>query len=456
MLMKHLVKNNSIQIIVILFCLPFYNVAQTPVKLQGGVKEERVLDHQLNAELDGSRKQSIKYYYNLGIRYKNGDGVDVDYANAFNSFSRAAQLGDAQSKYAVGYMKFKGLGTSQDYFAAAKLFAEGAYAGRDNSQYFLGLCYRNGYGLTQNEDSAQYWLKKSAALGYKQAKWELESKIPENSNSEAISLVKEIQNAAIPKHLTPNQFIRIDTSSATDTALLKGEYSGYLIQYDWSGRHPLIIKKLKLELNPSIYSTWMSGNWKEDDSISVNFKAKIQGDSLLFDSTNYKRKDHYSVHRSVDYQIENAVLNMVASSDTIYLAGNINMHSPERNEPSKPIFIALSKTRNINSVDTCLTDFKRKDSLELNSLSAKAKLLNVYPNPFSSYINVTFKVEATAKTCIEMYNMAGQLVYQTTPQILDKGKYKIKVEPSIHLNAQTYLVRLVFDGGQEAVKVQKN
>ena len=454
--MKHAVINNSFLIIILFCCVPFYNVAQTLSKLQAVVKDKIGGDGRFNSEPDSLNKQSIKYYYNLGIRYKNGDGVDVDYNKSFINFSRAAQLGDAQSKYAVGYMKFKGLGTSQDYFAAAKLFAEGAYAGRDNSQYFLGLCYRNGYGLTQNEDSAQHWLKKSAALGYKQAKWELESKVPENSNSEAISLVKEIQNAAIPKHLTPNQFIRIDKSSATDTALLKGEYSGYLIQYDWSGRHPLIIKKLKLELNPSIYSTWMSGNWKEDDSISVNFKAKIQGDSLLFDSTNYKRKDHYSVHRSVDYQIENAVLNMVASSDTIYLAGNINMHSPERNEPSKPLFIALSKTVGINSVDTSLANFKEEDSLRLNSLSAKAKLLNVYPNPFSSYINVTFKIETTTKASIEIYNMVGQLVYQTTPQILDKGKYNIKIEPSMHLNAQTYLVRLVFDGGQEAVKVQKN
>ena len=83
------------------------------------------------------------------------------------------------------YLPSRGLGVTQNYDSAATLFKQCAYLGRDNSEYFLGLCYRNGYGLVQNEDSAQYWLQKSASLDYKLAIQELHSKASENSNTQA-------------------------------------------------------------------------------------------------------------------------------------------------------------------------------------------------------------------------------------------------------------------------------
>lgn len=103
---------------------------------------------------------AIQKYYHLAVQYKEGKGVPMDYQKAFDYFQKAANLGDSQSVYAVGYMHYKGLGCRQDYALAARLFAQGAYGGRDNSMYFYGLAWRNGYGLPQNEDSAQYWLKK--------------------------------------------------------------------------------------------------------------------------------------------------------------------------------------------------------------------------------------------------------------------------------------------------------
>src|ERR1019366_5028191 len=112
----------------------------------------------------------ITNYYKLALQYKDGNGVTMDYAKAYSYFSKAADLGDAQSVYAAGYMQYKGLGCVQDYQKAALAFAQGAKTGKDNSMYFYGLCWRNGYGVvTKNEDSAKYWLNKAAAIGYKQA-----------------------------------------------------------------------------------------------------------------------------------------------------------------------------------------------------------------------------------------------------------------------------------------------
>ena len=139
--------------------------------------------HAQTVPIDSIKESQI--YYKLGVQYKDGSGVPMDYKKAFDYFSQAANLGDVQSVYAVAYMQYKGLGCLQDYKAAALLFAKGAEIGKDNSMYFYGLCWRNGYGVAKNEDSAKYWLQKSADLGYIQAIKELEMTSAENSNDSA-------------------------------------------------------------------------------------------------------------------------------------------------------------------------------------------------------------------------------------------------------------------------------
>lgn len=439
--------------IVILLCCQF--------SLSGKGQSNAVVQKTLtvngsDAHADSSREEQIKKYYHLAKQYKDGDGVTMDYAKAFYYFSQAAALGDAQSEYAVGYMKYKGLGTAQDYALAANLFRQGAYAGRDNSEYFLGLCYRNGYGVMQNEDSAQYWLKKSAALGYKQAILELQSKAPENSNAQAAQLIQKIHNAAIPEQVAPNQFIAIQPQKP-DSSIIAGDYEGYVIQYDWSGKYPVSAKKLQLfleaSLNPSKGGT-LVGKWLEENADSVTVRASLQKDSLVFDSTKYRRKDHYSQTRGIEYDFQNAALNLVRKGDSVYLAGNIYMFSPDRKEPSKPLLVALARTTSSNPTDSSLINKQHNTATDSSNTTA-AKLLSVYPNPFTSYINVEFRVNEATEVGIELYNMAGRKVYTKPPQQLARGIYKIRIEPSLQLAQQTYLLRLVFDGGREVIKVIK-
>ena len=167
----------------------------------------------------------IANYYKLALQYKDGNGVTMDYAKAYNYFSKAADLGDAQSIYAVGYLQYKGLGCSQDYVKAASLFAQGAKTGRDNSMYFYGLCWRNGYGVDKNEDSAKYWLNKAAAVGYKQAIKELKMTVGENANDSANALVQQINNAAVPNKTTLNQYSKIQ-QKLPSAEIITGEYTG--------------------------------------------------------------------------------------------------------------------------------------------------------------------------------------------------------------------------------------
>lgn len=50
---------------------------------RSGISSEKPID-----------QNSAKQYYQLGLRYKNGDGVPIDYTKAFENFKKAADLGD--------------------------------------------------------------------------------------------------------------------------------------------------------------------------------------------------------------------------------------------------------------------------------------------------------------------------------------------------------------------------
>jgi hypothetical protein len=351
---------------------------------------------------------NIKYYYSEAIKYKDGIGVRIDYTKAFENFEAAAKLGDLQSEYAIGYLHYKGLGCTQDYTKAAKLFSNGAFHQKDNSMYFYALCFRNGYGIERNEDSARFWLTKSAALGYNQAIQELSMTDGENNNLSAQKLVESITFAALPKEQVLNQFTKIQNKQPV-SELLDGLFQGYMIQYDWSGKNVIDSKKLTLELK--LNNSTISGLWDEESSGKIPFIASISGDSIIFHNAKLGRKDHYSADTNISYEFKNMKLNTYQTRDIVYLIGNTEMFSNLRKEPSKPITIALSK-------------------FQINKSESVIKSVKVYPNPFVDYTNVEFEVLAKEEVEIQVVHTSGALLVSKNSGMLEKGKYAIKLELS--------------------------
>jgi hypothetical protein len=375
-------------------------------------------------------------YYRLGVQYKDGNGVTMDYAKAFDYFAKAANLGDAQSIYALGYLHYKGLGCTQDYTLAATLFAQGSSLGKDNSMYFYGLCWRNGYGVAKNEDSAKYWLNKAAANGYKQAVQELKMIAAENSNDSARILVQQINTASLPGKITLNQYTKIEQHLPTSD-IIKGVYEGYLIGYDWSGQHVISSKKLRLGIAGSNKDE-LSGEWVEDNSDSVAIEATLTADSIVFKSTQYRRTDHYSPDRAILYEFKDARLNLVQKRDSVFLAGNIRMYSPERKEPSKFLFVAL--TRGLKGVITAIPE---------------TSYLKSYPNPFTSTLNVEFNLIQSANTEVQLLTPEGRILYRNPSGWLEPGRYQLPLHPG-YLSAGTYLVKLIYSKHTTVIKVMKN
>jgi TPR repeat protein len=386
---------------------------------------------------DSVIQSEIGNYYKLALQYKDGrDGIPIDFGKAYDYFLKAAQLGDAQSVYAVAYMRYKGLGCMQSYDTAAVLFAKGAAGNRDNSLYFYGLCWRNGYGVARNEDSARYYLQKSADLGYKQAMMELQTSAAENSNDSAAEiLLRQISNAAVPDGKVLNQFNKIQPHLPPGE-IIAGKYAGWLIQYDWSGVHMVATKKLQLDIAASHGE--ISGEWIEQDADTAKIRARIVSDSLVFEQTKYARKDHYSLKKSIGYNFQVARLDIVQFGDSVFLAGNIEMFSPLRGEPSKPIFVVLSRG-----------GLRNMDSAAFNGLE-----VNAYPNPFVDLLNVQFHLPKAGNVRVRMYDMKGAMLYDREAGVLEEGSYSLPLY-DLRLAEGLYILNLSYDNESRSIKIMK-
>lgn len=101
----------------------------------------------------------------LAYRYRDGQGVKRDYAEAMRWAHPVADRGDADAQDFVGWMFFEGLGVRRSPQIAAGYFKAAAGkspAGACN----LGQCYFAGLGLDQDVSKALDAWKKAAALGH--------------------------------------------------------------------------------------------------------------------------------------------------------------------------------------------------------------------------------------------------------------------------------------------------
>jgi|GEM_PF-1912751 len=102
----------------------------------------------------------------LGLKYKNGDGVPKDEAKAFALFQKSADQGNHAAQFEVGVAYHFALSVKQDYSAALKWYRMSAEGGDTSAMNNLGVLYGMGYGTPYDPVKAAYWYKKSAENGY--------------------------------------------------------------------------------------------------------------------------------------------------------------------------------------------------------------------------------------------------------------------------------------------------
>src|SRR6185436_17907732 len=82
---------------------------------------------------------SKEAYTLLGEIYEGGFGVAQDYNKAVAAYGKGADLGDANSQFALAYLIVEGRGTGKDLKRAADLFEKAATNGHVEAQYNLAL-----------------------------------------------------------------------------------------------------------------------------------------------------------------------------------------------------------------------------------------------------------------------------------------------------------------------------
>jgi uncharacterized protein len=100
-------------------------------------------------------------------------GVDAfdrgDYATALKEWTPLAEQGFAKVQHNLGVMYRNGQGVPQDDKTAVKWFTLAAEQRDVRAQTYLGLMYANGDGVPQDYVRAHMWFNLSASIGHENA-----------------------------------------------------------------------------------------------------------------------------------------------------------------------------------------------------------------------------------------------------------------------------------------------
>jgi len=105
----------------------------------------------------------------LGDRYSEGVGVNKNDKRAAELYTLAANLGDINAQFDLGYMYANGQGVPEDCKRALELYTLAAEQGSMDAQFNIGGMYVQGMGVERSLNKAKQWLTKAANQGHKKA-----------------------------------------------------------------------------------------------------------------------------------------------------------------------------------------------------------------------------------------------------------------------------------------------
>ena len=108
----------------------------------------------------------------LGALYNKGGAVQRDDKIAATWFEKAANQGNVEALYQLGYLH-ENSQLPRDYKAAAGLYHKAAQQGSAKAQARLGAFYAGGTGVEQNPNEAILWFGKAALQGNTEAQFRL-------------------------------------------------------------------------------------------------------------------------------------------------------------------------------------------------------------------------------------------------------------------------------------------
>lgn len=127
----------------------------------------------INQLTEDAAQGKAEAQYQLGRCYYDGDDLSIDYKQAANWFSLAADQGHAGAQNSLGFCYFNGYGVEQDTASAVLWFRKAAEQNHEVAQFNLAQCYQSGAGVKRDSEMAVHWYKRSAEQNYPDAEYEL-------------------------------------------------------------------------------------------------------------------------------------------------------------------------------------------------------------------------------------------------------------------------------------------
>lgn len=339
-------------------------------------------------------------YHNLGMMYKYSKcGVHQDMYKAYEYFCKGAKHNNTYCMYDKAYMLYKGLGCKQDYKAAGDLFYAAAMDHHNPSLYMLGLCYRNGYGVEADSVMAFTCQRKAAAFGNRDAKEELERPYPENYLKEEVNSFDTVLHDGVPDIY----------EGVNDMTMLSGQYHGFLLMYDWSGKYILEEKPLTMNVK-SNDGSFATGTFVFDND-TVPFSSTLTSNGkMTFTEGKMEKEERYEGKAKVKYRIDNAIVDVWQNN----VRGRLNLYSLKAQEPERPMYFELYHSKSIAQIS----------DTDMNSVT-------IYPNPFSTQFKTTFNINEPTNATVRIFNKYGMMVWQQSFGTLNAGNQEVNIRPNI-------------------------
>lgn len=124
----------------------------------------RAFEYYITA-VDGTEQLYVSGAMNyIGNMYRDGLGVDQNYAKAADWYEKAVSLNNASAMNSIGYMYQHGLGVEEDYAKALGWYEKAVVLNNAAAMNNIGSMYRDGLGVKEDYAQALDWYEKAAAL----------------------------------------------------------------------------------------------------------------------------------------------------------------------------------------------------------------------------------------------------------------------------------------------------
>ena len=112
--------------------------------------------------LERAEQGDASSQFELGLKFANGDGVEISFEEAARWYLKAADQGDASAQCNLGFCYYNGAGVPKDFNEAFRLFEASAKQGIADAQAHLASMYEFGEATPKNDAKAIEYLLKAA------------------------------------------------------------------------------------------------------------------------------------------------------------------------------------------------------------------------------------------------------------------------------------------------------